>query len=182
MGKTKLILFILAGLFLVNNSLYSQTGKDSTGAPKTDSLISKKQRSLNFGCGFGLNFIGGTNISLSPNLSYRFSDKFSAGVGIQGSYSSLKKIQSTITYGANIMAQFNPTKKIITTLEFTQLRVSTKTDSSNIKKNYWDSGLFAGIGYNITNKISVGVKYNFLYKEGKSIYTSPVIPFVNLNF
>jgi opacity protein-like surface antigen len=69
-------------------------------------------------------------------------------------------------------------------LEFAELRVSTKTESvsGDITNKYWDSALFAGAGFNITNKISVGAKYNFLYKEGESVYTSAVIPFVNITF
>lgn len=174
----------LAGLFLFSFTVFSQTNSDTITKKDIDTLIVKEPKRLKFGCGFGLSFIGGTNISLSPNLTYKVSDKTAIGVGIQGSYASIKNLQNTTTYGANILGQYSPIEKITTSLEFAQLRVSTKTETAaaNSKRSYWDSALFVGAGYNITNKITVGAKYNLLYKEGESVYTSPVIPFVNITF
>ena len=36
---------------------------------------SRKEKKLKFGCGFGLNFVGGTSLSLAPNLMYKVSEK-----------------------------------------------------------------------------------------------------------
>lgn len=182
MKINKLKLTLLAGVFLFSYNVFSQTNNDTITKRNKDTLMVKKQKRLKFGCGFGLNFVGGTSVSISPNLIYKITNEIAVGGGIQGSYNSIKNVQTTITYGANVLGQFNPTKKITTFLEFTQLRVSTKTDINNITNEFWDSALFVGAGYNITNKISVGAKYNLLYKDGKSIYTSPVIPFVNITF
>jgi len=174
----------LTGLFLSSFAVFSQTNSDTITKKDIDTLIVKEPKRLKFGCGFGLSFIGGTNISLSPNLTYKISDKTAIGAGIQGSYASIKNLQNTTTYGANILGLYSPIEKITTSLEFAQLRVSTKTETAtdNNTRSYWDSALFVGAGYNITNKITVGAKYNLLYKEGESVYTSPVIPFVNITF
>ncbi|PKA96416.1 hypothetical protein B0O79_0051 [Flavobacteriaceae bacterium MAR_2009_75] len=139
---------------------------------------------LKFGCGFGLSFVGGTNIGLSPNLMYAVSNKMSIGVGLQGNYTAIKDIQSTTTIGANIIGQYSPIPKLTTLLEFAELNVNTKqeTVTGDIKDNFWESILFVGAGLNITNKIALGVKYNVLYKEDESVYTSPIIPFVNITF
>ncbi|WP_209400297.1 hypothetical protein [Pseudozobellia sp. WGM2] len=139
---------------------------------------------LKFGCGFGLSFVGGTNIGLSPNLMYAVSNKMSIGAGLQGNYTAIKDVQSTTTIGANIIGQYSPTPKLTTLLEFAELNVNTKqeTVTGDIKDNFWESILFVGAGLNITNKIALGVKYNVLYKEDESVYTSPVIPFVNITF
>ena len=51
-----------------------------------------------------------------------------------------------------------------------------------MKDNFWDSALFVGAGYQITPKISVGAKYNLLYKKDKSVYSSPLVPFLNISF
>ncbi len=178
--KSKLLLVV--GIFLFSKSAFTQVNYDSIPTKIVDTPLVKKPKKLKFGCGFGLNFVGGTNISLSPNLTYKVSDKIAIGGGIQGSYTALKKIQNTSTFGANVLGQFFPTKKILTSLEFAELRVLTKNKIDNTSRNYWDSALFVGAGYNITNKISLGAKYNLLYKEGESIYSSPVIPFVNITF
>ena len=175
-------LALTIGLFVFSYNAFSQTDTDSIPKKKVDTLAVKMEKKLKFGCGFGLNFVGGTNIGISPNLTYNVSNKVAFGLGIQWNYLSLKDIQSTTTYGANTSFQYRPSQKIMTLLEFAQLRVSTKSEIDDTKTNYWDSALFAGAGFNVTKKITVGAKYNFLYKENESIYSSPVIPFVNISF
>jgi hypothetical protein len=180
--KTKhLKLTLIIGLLLFSFNSYSQTKTDTIQVKKVDTLAVKKDDKLKIGCGFGLNFVGGTNISISPNVIYSVSEKVAIGFGLQWNYLDLKNIQSTTSYGATTLFQFKPSQKISTLLEFAQLRVSTKSEITNTEKNYWDSALFIGAGYNITKKISIGAKYNFLYNEDESIYSSPVIPFVNIS-
>lgn len=167
------------GVFVCSETAISQT----TEIAVIDST-SKKDNRLKFGCGFGLSFIGGTNISLAPNLIYAVSNKVSLGGGIQGSYSAIKDLQNTTTFGANLISEYRPIKQLTTLLEFAELKVSTKTetDTGKITDNYWDSALFVGLGWNINEKISIGAKYNLLYKEDESVYTSPILPFVNITF
>ena len=182
MKMKTLQLALSIGLFIFSHNAFSQTDTDSIPKKKVDTIAVKMEKKLKFGCGFGLNFVGGTNIGISPNLTYNVSNKVAFGLGIQWNYLSLKDIQSTTTYGANTSFQYRPSQKIMTLLEFAQLRVSTKSEIDDTKTNYWDSALFAGAGFNVTKKITVGAKYNFLYKENESIYSSPVIPFVNISF
>jgi hypothetical protein len=180
----KFRLILIAVVFVYCVPVFSQSEKNTNSDKVNDSTITKEEKRLKFGCGFGLNFVGGTNISLSPNLMYTVSDKVAFGGGLQGSYSAIKNLQNTTTFGANVLILYSPIHKISTLLEFAQLRVSTKTETVTPKttNSYWDSALFAGLGFNITNKISIGAKYNFLYKEDESVYTSAVIPFVNITF
>jgi long-subunit fatty acid transport protein len=176
-------LCILCLLFCSNNA-FSQV----TEIQVIDSTSQKKPK-LKFGVGFGLSFVGGTNVSLSPNLTYLVSDKVSVGGGLQGSYTSIKDLQSTITVGGNVIGSYSPIRQITTLLEFAELNVTSKretpereTPEGEIKNNFWESALFVGAGYNITEKISVGAKYNVLFKEDESVYSSPVLPFVNISF
>ncbi len=188
-------LLIVIGILVCSQNIHSQTTNiavidstniavlDSTNIAVIDSTAFEPKR-LKFGVGFGLNFVGGTNISLSPNLMYSLSDKVAIGAGIQGSYSGIKDLQNTTTFGGNLLTQFNPSKRILTLLEFVLLNVSTKTESptGQSTRSYWDSALFLGAGINITDKIAIGAKYNLLYKEDESVYTSPILPFVNISF
>jgi long-subunit fatty acid transport protein len=188
-------LLIGLGIFICSQNIYSQTTNiavidstniavlDSTNVAVIDSTALEQKR-LKFGVGFGLNFVGGTNISLSPNLMYSLSNKVAIGAGIQGSYSAIKDLQNTTTIGGNLLTQFNPSKRILTLLEYVGLNVTTKTETltEESKDTYWDSALFIGAGINITEKIAVGAKYNMLYDEDKSVYTSPILPFVNISF
>ena len=177
-------LLCMSVVIISGQTAFSQTYTDTITKKATDTIPLVKPKKLQFGCGFGLSFVGGTNISLSPNLTYSLNDQLALGAGIQGSYSGIKNLQNTTPVGANILGQYKPTKKIQTLLEFAQLRVSTKkdTDMDKSTRSYWDSALMVGAGYSITPKISVGAKYNLLYKEGESVYTSPIIPFVNISF
>lgn len=162
----------------------SQVKNDTINKTSKDSLFLKPDKKLKFGCGFGLNFVGGTSLSISPNLNYSLSEKTSFTVGLQTSYNEIKNLQKTFTYGANAGIIYAPIKKINLMTEIVQLKVKTTSEVSGIQstKEFWDTALFAGLGYNITNKISVGAKYNFLYKKGESVYSTPIIPFVNIVF
>lgn len=176
----------LAGLALVfalsSQQLAAQTTTiDSLKSINTTTNPSNPKK-VNFGLGFGMSFVGGTNISLAPNLSRRLSDKLSIGGGLQFNYAGIKNLQKTITYGLNAFGYFTPVKRLLTTLEFSEMRVNQKLLVSSTKKDFWESALFIGAGLEITPKISAGAKYNVLYKKDKSIYTSPVIPFVNIGF
>lgn len=139
-------------------------------------------KNLNFGLGFGLNFVGGTSISLAPNLTYKLTDQFAIGAGLLFNYTAIKDLQKTTTIGANILGNYYPIPKLLTTIEFTEMHVNRDMIISNIKDNFWDSALFVGAGYQITPKISVGGKYNLLYNKDKSVYSSPFVPFVNISF
>ena len=183
------------GILICSQNIYSQTTNiavidstniaiiDSTNVAVNDSSVVEQKR-LKFGVGFGLNFVGGTNINLSPNLMYSLSDKMAIGAGIQGSYSAIKDLQNTTTFGGNLLTQYNPSKRILMLLEYVGLNVTTKTETTTEenKDTYWDSALFLGAGINITDKIAVGAKYNMLYDKDKSVYTSPILPFVNISF
>lgn len=181
MTKIRLILKLLlvTSIFFYNLNAFSQT----TDLAVKDSIIQKTSK-WKFGMGFGLNFVGGTNISLAPNLNHVVSDKITFGVGLQYNYSAIKNLQNTSTFGGTIGTFYSPIKKLTTLLEFAELNVTTKTETpeGETKDNYWDTALFVGAGFNITNKISVGAKYNMLYDEDESVYTSPIIPFVNISF
>lgn len=174
--SSKITLFFL--VLFSTTTMYSQT----TSIAVIDST-SQKESKLKFACGFGLNFVGATNISLSPNLIYKASDKISLGAGLQGSYAAIKDLQKTTTVGFNVISFYTPSKSITTLLEFVQLNANTKIETPiEAKNSFWDTALFVGAGLNITNKFTIGAKYNLLYNEGESVYTSPIIPFVNITF
>ncbi|SNR77005.1 hypothetical protein SAMN04488009_3690 [Maribacter sedimenticola] len=179
MKKSILRITLVAVLCITCNQAFSQT----TNISVIDSAATIEPK-LKFGCGFGLNFLGGTNITLSPNLRYAISDKFNLGAGIQGSYTSIKDVQKTTTFGANIITEYIPTRKFTTLLEFAQLKVNNtrETPTGEVKDDFWESALFVGAGFNINNKITIGAKYNVLYDDDESVYTSPIIPFVNISF
>ncbi|MFS8081817.1 MAG: hypothetical protein ACMG51_00085 [Ginsengibacter sp.] len=174
----KLLLFI--SIVFAHNNVQAQVQVDSLATLKSGNP--GLQKKLKFGMGFGLNFVGGTNISLSPNLTYPLTQKVSVGAGLQFNYASLKNVQKTTTIGANALLYYTPVKKILTSLEFSELHVNRNLLFTNTKDEFWESALFVGLGYQLTPKIALGAKYNVLYNKNKSIYSSPVVPFININF
>ena len=167
---------------LVMGSVQNISAQVQMDSIKTVDNPVEPAKKLNFGLGFGLNFVGGTSISLSPNLTYNLNDKFSVGAGLLFNYTGIKEVQKTTTIGANIIGNYYPVKKLLTTIEFAEMHVNRNMIISNTKDEFWDSALFVGAGYQITQKISVGGKFNVLYNKDKSVYSSPFVPFVNISF
>ena len=170
---------VLGLFFLMTPSAFAQTHIDSL---KTVENPLNTEKNLQFGLGFGLNFVGGTSVSLSPNLTYRLNDKMSAGAGLLFNYNAVKDLQTTTTIGANAIFNYYPVEKLLTTAEFAEMHVNRNNKVTSVKDDFWDSALFLGVGYQLTPKISVGGKYNLLYDKDKSVYSSPFVPFVNISF
>lgn len=177
--KKLFLVFVLGFLFLNVQKTFAQTQIDSL---KTVENPLNNEKNLKFGLGFGLNFVGGTSVSLSPNLTYRINDKMSAGAGLLFNYNAVKNLQTTTTIGANAIFNYYPLEKLLTMAEFAEMNVNRNNKVTATKDQFWDSALFVGVGYQITPKISVGGKYNLLYDKDKSVYSSPFVPFVNISF
>jgi len=149
MKKISVQLVLTLAAFWFSTNTFAQVTEVSV----VDSAAVVDKR-LKFGCGFGLNFVGGTNIGLSPNLIYAVSNKISLGAGLQGNYTAIKDLQRTVTYGANAIFQYIPIERFMTLLEFTQLKVNTTTEpvTGDVERDFWDSALFVGAGLNVTNR------------------------------
>lgn len=130
------------------------------------------------GLSFGSNY---TNIVVAPSVIYDVNDYFSAGGGIQGSYVKFKNNFESYIYGASIIGLVNPIQSIQLSAEIEQLRVNTTYEVSDFKDNFWNTALFLGAGYR-TNNVTVGVRYNVLFKDNKNVYNEAFMPFVRVYF
>lgn len=136
---------------------------------------------VHFGGSLGLSFGSGfTNIVVAPSVIYDVNQYFSAGAGIQGSYVNFKNNFESYIYGASLIALVNPIEQIQFSAELEQLRVNTTYDN-NFKDDFWNTALFLGAGYR-TNNITVGVRYNVLFKESNNVYNEAFMPFVRVYF
>ncbi|MHC5200762.1 hypothetical protein [Myroides sp. LJL119] len=147
-----------------------------------------------FGGGLGLGFGSGyTDIMVAPSALYEFSPYFSLGFSLQGNYiqsknrhyyyDSVKEYKSWL-YGASLLAISNPIPQIQVSIELEQLRANntyTYKDSEKLTDNFWNTALFLGVGYN-SGPVTVGVRYNVLFKEKDMVYGSAYMPFVRLYF
>jgi long-subunit fatty acid transport protein len=150
----------------------------------------KKQKSdfwdhVKFGGGFGLSLgTGFTDITIAPSAIYNFNNYVSLGAGLQGSLVSQKDYYTSGIYGASLITLFNPIEQAQISLELEQVRVNSTFQTvggSNIKNNFWNTGLFVGAGYRMDN-VTVGVRYNLLYDKDKSVYSDALMPFIRVYF
>ncbi len=131
------------------------------------------------GIGFGNGYFSGT---ISPSAVYDFNRYFSMGPALQFSYQSGNNFNTTL-YGASLITLFNPIPEIQLSAELEQLRVNQtiELEGGNFEDDFWNTALFTGVGYRNGN-ITIGVRYNVLFKDEEDIYTTAWAPFVRFYF
>ncbi|SFF17112.1 hypothetical protein [Thermoflexibacter ruber] len=159
-------------------------------------LLSKRRRdslhwkNLYFGGDFGLS-VGGKQVfvNVSPLIGFKLSDKFSIGGGSVFQYLrtqvilidpqglNIKQTAQTLIYGGRGFTRLFLHKSFFAQADAELINVQLPTTDGN-KIRHWVPGAWAGAGYNFDIGRGMGINliisYNFLYKEGKSPYTSPL--------
>ena len=129
--------------------------------------------------GGGGGFSAGTdfvNISLSPQVGYKITERYSAGIGLTYQYVRFTNIGESISnYGWSVFNRYNITEQFFGYGEFE--RLSFQQDFENTQRQGFNS-LFFGLGF--SNRIggnaafNTMVLYNVLYVENEpSPYRSP---------
>ncbi len=175
----KLALIYIA-LLLVTHAVKAQENNDEP--PKIKSEFWKKVR---FGGGLGLGTGNGFfSATLAPSAIYEFNNNIALGLGLNGTYSSRKDQFSSTILGGSIISLFSPIREIQLSAEFEELHVNRKYKgafSSLEDDNYWYPALFIGAGYR-NNNFTIGIRYDVLYDDEKSIYQNAWAPFVRVYF
>ena len=174
---------ILKKVFLTAVFLFTNYCGFSQVVPttKSPSLFWDK---VQFGGGLGLAIGNGfTDVTVAPSAIYNFNQYVALGVGLQGSYIKVKNNFSNIIYGANAIGLFNPIQEIQLSLEVEQVRVNSTFEATpeDFKRDFWSTGLFVGAGYR-TENVTLGIRYNLLFDEDKSVYSDALMPFVRVYF
>jgi hypothetical protein len=139
---------------------------------------------VRFGGGVGLSFGNGFfSGTLAPSAIYEFNDQFALGVGLSGTYSSQRNFSNTTVLGGSILSLFNVIPEIQLSGELEQLNFNRNFEEITgfEDDNFWNTALFIGAGYTNGN-ITVGIRYDVLYDEDRSIYADPWVPFVRIFF
>ncbi|MEW7289005.1 alpha-ketoglutarate decarboxylase [Aquimarina sp. 2304DJ70-9] len=132
----------------------------------------------NLGIGFGNDTFSGV---IEPYAVYNFSEEFAAGVGVSFGYTESNNF-TAFNYGGSLISFYSPIPEIRLSAEFQEMGVSRTFERiglEDIKQDYWYPALFVGAGYRLGN-ISVGIRYDVLYDEDKSIYGSAYVPFFSV--
>jgi len=146
--------------------------------------VYKSRSPVRLGGGIGLSFGSGYfSGTLAPSAIYQFNDQFAMGVGLSGTYSSLKNRYKSTIVGGSVLALYNVIPEIQLSAEFEELSVSRKYefDGLNSTEHYWYPGLFFGVGF-LSGNVAIGIRYDVLYDKEKSIYADAYVPFVRVYF
>ncbi|WP_395065112.1 hypothetical protein [Flavobacterium sp.] len=142
-------------------------------------------KNVQFGGGFGIGIGSGyTDITIAPSAIYNFNDYVSIGAGLQGSIVSQKNYYNSSIYGASLITLFNPIEQVQISAELEEVRVNNtfrNTTTGTVKNNFWNTGLFVGLGYRVEN-ITIGARYNLLFDKDKSVYSDALMPFIRVYF
>jgi len=168
--KTTIILVLFSSNFLIVNAQDSQ-----------DSFWNNVRFGGGLGLSFGNGFFSGT---IAPSAIYEFNSQFAAGIGLNATYAKRKDWYKSTILGASVITLFNPIEELQLSAEFEELKVNRDFDENfvaNADDNYWYPALYLGAGYR-TGNVTIGIRYDVLYDEDKSIFADPWMPFFRVYF
>ncbi len=141
-------------------------------------------QNVRFGGGLGIGISNNAfNVSLAPSGIYQVSESFATGAGLNLNYTKFNN-DKFLAYGGSFMNFFNPIPQIQLSAELEQWRVNRNQvdfGGNTAEINYWTTALFLGIGYTSRN-VTVGLRYDVIYDEQRSIYIDPLMPFFRFYF
>ena len=135
---------------------------------------------LYFGGGFGFSTGSNqTNLSLSPQVGYKITEEFSAGVGIMYQYVKIKNAGISLNnYGGSLFARYNVYQQFFAYSEFERLSFEYPISNESTQRSGYNSLLLGG-GYSEQLRGSASFNfmalYNVLYdpNELPRPYSSP---------
>ncbi|NPA67966.1 MAG: hypothetical protein GXO50_05090 [Chlorobi bacterium] len=173
--KTFVIFFISIFIYLVS---FSQEYDPYTYQDiKPKSTLKDK---IFFGGGFGLQLGSVTNITVMPEVGYRFTDKFTAGTGLYYMYTSISAYNySDNVYGGKIFSRYYVVPDFFIAGEYESLNIA----DYDLYTGYytggriWVQGLLLGGGWRqkIGEHFAIltTLMYNVL-EDDKTPYSNPV--------
>ncbi|MFN3969182.1 hypothetical protein [Flavobacterium sp.] len=139
---------------------------------------------VQFGGGLGV-AIGNdfTDITIAPSAIYNFNEHFALGTGLQYSRLKQKNFYSSNVIGGSLVGLYNPIEEIQLSLELEEVHVNTTYDDlyDNVKRSFWNTGLYVGGGYRADN-VTIGARFNLLFDKDKDLYGDAFMPFVRVYF
>jgi len=140
---------------------------------------------VRFGGGLGLSFGNGFfSGTIAPSAIYEFNNQFAAGVGLNATYAKRQNWFKSTILGASVISLYSHIEALQLSAEFEELNVNRDFDENfvaNADDNYWYPALFLGAGYR-TGNVTIGIRYDVLYDEDKSIFADPWMPFFRFYF
>jgi hypothetical protein len=170
-------LFVLAFQFIFSFSSNAQmVPATSQTVPANGDTFGSRVR---YGGGLSLSFGNDAFlIGVSPQAIYQVNDILAVGAGLSYTYSKFGETKINAV-GGSLLALANPIAALQLSAEFEELYIDR--DALFFSDNYWVSALYLGVGYGI-GPVTVGIRYDVLHDDSKSLYSDPWLPFVRVYF
>lgn len=134
---------------------------------------------VQFGGGFTVAFGNQTTIGISPSAIYNFDNGFALGASANYLYSEINDF-TTQVYGASLISLYQTKFGIQLSGEFDyNFAKQSLLSGGSVNTNF--PALHLGIAYN-QGRFAVGIRYDVLYDENKSVFASPISPVVRFYF
>ncbi len=158
---------------------------DKIAAPEKEKETKKwNTENLYWGGWLNAQFGQVTFVGASPFAAYRFTERFSGGVGATYQYYRDARFSPTFTmnmYGARLFGRFHISEELFLHGEYENLLSRFQDNNGNLLARQWRGAALAGAGYLLRfgNKRNSGffvmALYNFTYDARNSFYPSPFV-------
>lgn len=132
------------------------------------------------GGGVGLNFgnYGYFGFNISPTAGYMITPKLEAGVAAGYQYSKNDYYKANLFSGGPYV-NYHVFQGLFARGQYEYFTGKQKVNSTHYEYTINEDALWLGAGYSSPGRIrfQTGILYNVLYKEGNSIFSSPIRPF-----
>lgn len=139
---------------------------------------------VRFGGGLGLNITNGFfSATVAPSGIYQFNNKLALGLGLNATFNNQRGVSKSTILGGSVIGLYNVFRELQLSAEFEQLNVN-RTFNSNLNlanDNFWIPALYFGAGYRQGN-FTVGVRYDVLHDQNRSVALDAWVPFVRFYF
>lgn len=133
---------------------------------------------VNYGGAITLGIGSQTTIGFAPNALYNFENGLCAGLGVGYLYSSFRDF-TTSAFSFSIISLYQTPYKFQLSAEFDQYFANQKDSFGTYSSNF--PALHLGVAYRF-GKFAIGIRYDVLYDENKSIFASPISPVTRFYF
>lgn len=164
-------------LLLISLSTFSQNS--TTTQTQQPNVKPSFWSNVRFGGGLGFGFGNrSTTINVSPSAIYDFQNGFAMGLGVGYLYSKVDAFKSNVI-SPNLITLYNPAEQIQLSAEFEHLFVNQNLGNASYKNDF--PALYLGVAYR-TGWAAFGVRYDVLFDERDSVFTSPFSPIIRIYF
>lgn len=133
---------------------------------------------VQFGGGFTLGLGTQTTIGISPSAIYNFDNGFSLGAGLGYLHSKVNDFITNV-YSTSIIGLYQTNFGFQFSGDFDYYFANQSDNFGSFRTSF--PALHLGVAYN-QGRFAIGIRYDVLYDENKSIFASPISPIIRFYF